>query len=305
MQLKKIEIQGFKSFADKTEIVFLDGVTTIVGPNGSGKSNISDAIKWVLGEQSVKTLRGSKMEDVIFAGTEARKKLGFAEVSLYMDNSDGSLPVEYSEVVVTRRVYRTGESQYLINDIECRLKDIQELFMDTGIGKDGYSMISQGKVDEILSSKSEERRHIFEEASGIVKYRVRKEEAVKKLENTTVSLSRVSDVLQEIGSMLEQLAVKAETAKKYLELRDRLKNYDIRIFAQNISKSDKELKKIEDEVASIKESLNQKEKEMDSLQENKENLKKRKSGSFRRNLNSVNRSINNQAAQIRNSLSEI
>lgn len=275
MQLKKIEIQGFKSFADKTEIVFLDGVTTIVGPNGSGKSNISDAIKWVLGEQSVKTLRGSKMEDVIFAGTEARKKLGFAEVSLYMDNSDGSLPVEYSEVVVTRRVYRTGESQYLINDIECRLKDIQELFMDTGIGKDGYSMISQGKVDEILSSKSEERRHIFEEASGIVKYRVRKEEAVKKLENTTVSLSRVSDVLQEIGSMLEQLAVKAETAKKYLELRDKLKNYDIRIFAQNISKSDKELKKIEDEVASIKESLNQKEKEMDSLQENKENLKKR------------------------------
>ena len=188
MKLKKIELQGFKSFADKTQIDFLDGVTTIVGPNGSGKSNISDALRWVLGEQSVKTLRGSKMEDVIFAGTQARKKVGFAEVSMYIDNSDMALPVEYKEVVVTRRVYRTGESNYLINNNECRLKDIQELFMDTGVGKDGYSIISQGKIDEILSTKSDDRRSIFEEASGIVKYRTRKEESEKKLEQTKVNL---------------------------------------------------------------------------------------------------------------------
>ena len=200
MRLKKIELQGFKSFADKTEIVVLDGVTTIVGPNGSGKSNISDAVRWVLGEQSVKTLRGQKMEDVIFAGTQARKKVGFAEVSLYLDNSDESLPVEFKEVVVTRRVYRSGESNYLLNSSECRLKDIQELFMDTGVGKDGYSIISQGKIDEILSTKSEERRNIFEEASGIVKYKTRKDEAVKKLTNTETTLSRVNDIITEIES---------------------------------------------------------------------------------------------------------
>lgn len=275
MQLKKIEIQGFKSFADKTEIVFLDGVTTIVGPNGSGKSNISDAIKWVLGEQSVKTLRGSKMEDVIFAGTEARKKLGFAEVSLYMDNSDSSLPIEYQEVVVTRRVFRNGESNYLINGNECRLKDIQELFMDTGVGRDGYSIISQGKVDEILSSKSEERRHIFEEASGIVKYRTRKEEATKKLENTAISLARVTDVLHEIEGLIEPLALKAETAKKYLALRDKLKEFDVRIFTTNVSKSDDEIKKIEEEIDTIKSSIEAKEKETESLQEKKQELKKR------------------------------
>ena len=179
MELKKLELQGFKSFADKTEIIFLDGITTIVGPNGSGKSNISDAIRWVIGEQSAKNLRGSKMEDVIFAGTEARKKIGFAEVSMYLDNSDGTLPIDYNEVIVTRRVYRSGESNYLINGTECRLKDIQALFMDTGLGRDGYSMIGQGRIDEIVGSKSDERRDIFEEAAGIVKYRVRKNESEK------------------------------------------------------------------------------------------------------------------------------
>ena len=275
MQLKKIEIQGFKSFADKTEIVFLDGVTTIVGPNGSGKSNISDAIKWVLGEQSVKTLRGSKMEDVIFAGTEARKKLGFAEVSMYLDNSDASLPVDYSEVVVTRRVFRNGDSAYLINSNECRLKDIQELFMDTGVGKDGYSIIGQGKIDEILSSKSDERRHIFEEASGIVKYRVRKEESVRKLQNTSVSLDKVNTVLKEIEGLIEPLAVKAETAKKYLSLKESLKNIDIRIFVSNLSKSDEELKNIEEEIESIKESVLNSENETTKLQDIKQNLKQR------------------------------
>ncbi len=165
MQIKKMEVQGFKSFADKTVVEFPDGVTAIVGPNGSGKSNISDAVRWVLGEQSTKNLRSSKMEEVIFAGTENRKKVGFAEVKLYIDNEDGELPVEYSEVVVTRRLFRSGDSTYLINDAECRLKDVQELFLDTGIGKDGYSLIGQGKIDEIISSKSDERRAIFEEAS--------------------------------------------------------------------------------------------------------------------------------------------
>ena len=181
MYLKKLEIQGFKSFADKTMLEFKPGITAVIGPNGSGKSNVSDAIRWVLGEQSVKALRGSKLEDVIFAGTQARKSVSFAQVDMTIDNTDGKLPVDYSEVTVTRRVYRNGESEFFINKNQCRLKDIVELFMDTGIGRDGYSIIGQGRVDEILSTKSEERRHIFEEAAGIVKYRTRKEEAEKKL----------------------------------------------------------------------------------------------------------------------------
>ena len=255
MKLKKLEIQGFKSFADKTEIIFLDGVTTIVGPNGSGKSNISDAIKWVLGEQSVKNLRGSKMEDVIFAGTQARKKVGFAEVSMYLDNSDFSLPVEFKEVVVTRRVYRTGESNYLINGTECRLKDVQELFMDTGVGKDGYSIISQGKIDEILSSKSDERRHIFEEASGIVKYRTRKEEATRKLNNTDINLSRVNDILTEIENTIGPLEKKAEIAKKYLAYKDELKNYDIRIFISAIDKNNENLANLDDIISTFEEDI--------------------------------------------------
>ena len=190
MYLKKLEMQGFKSFAEKTTIELEKGITAVIGPNGSGKSNISDAIRWVLGEQSIKNLRGSKLEDVIFSGTQARKSLGFAEVEMTIDNTDGKLPVEYSEVTVTRRVYRNGESEFYINKNQCRLKDIVELFMDTGIGRDGYSIIGQGRVDEILSSKSEERRHIFEEAAGIVKHRTRKEEAEKKIENTKQILKK-------------------------------------------------------------------------------------------------------------------
>ena len=167
MYLKKIELEGFKSFADKTVLEFMSGITTVIGPNGSGKSNIADAIRWVLGEQSMKSLRGSKTEDVIFAGTQNRRSLGFAEVSIVMDNSDQKLPIEYNEVIVTRRLYRSGESGYFINKTPCRLKDVLELFMDTGIGKDGYSIVGQGKIDEILSNKSEERRHVFEEAGAI------------------------------------------------------------------------------------------------------------------------------------------
>ena len=167
MYLKRMEMQGFKSFADKTVIELKQGITTVIGPNGSGKSNISDAIRWVLGEQSSKALRCSKSLDIIFAGTQNRKSLGFAEVSLVFDNADGGLQIEYTEVTVTRRIYRSGETGYFINKVPCRLKDLQELFMDTGIGKDGYSIVGQGKIDEILSNKSEDRRHIFEEASGI------------------------------------------------------------------------------------------------------------------------------------------
>lgn len=275
MRLKKLELQGFKSFADKTEIIVLDGVTTIVGPNGSGKSNISDAVRWVLGEQSVKNLRGQKMEDVIFAGTQARKKVGFAEVSLYLDNSDESLPVEFKEVVVTRRVYRSGESNYLLNGAECRLKDIQELFMDTGVGKDGYSIISQGKIDEILSTKSEERRHIFEEASGIVKYKTRKDEAVKKLANTDSTLARVNDVIAEIENNLEPLEKKCEVAKKYLELKDKLKVLDVRIFIQSLNQNAEALCKIDDVIETFTNDISKEEAISAELEKSKMKLKER------------------------------
>ena len=184
MRLKKLELYGFKSFASRTEIVFEEGITGIVGPNGSGKSNIGDAIRWVLGEQSAKTLRGTNMADVIFNGTQKRKPLNYCEVSLVFDNSDHSMNLEYSEIMVTRRVYRNGESEYFLNQSSCRLKDVIDLFRDTGIGKEGYSIIGQGRIDEILSRKSEDRRLIFEEAAGIVKYKARKEEADRKLEKT-------------------------------------------------------------------------------------------------------------------------
>lgn len=275
MQLKKLELQGFKSFADKTEIEFLDGVTTIVGPNGSGKSNISDSLRWVLGEQSTKSLRGSKMEDVIFAGTQARKKQGFAEVSMTLDNSDMSLPIDFKEVVITRRIYRTGESNYLINGSECRLKDIQELFMDTGVGKDGYSIISQGKIDEILSSKSEERRHIFEEAAGIVKYRTRKEEATKKLENTNVTLDRVNDILVEIENVIGPLEKKAETAKKYLALRDELKSYDVHLFIKLLDDNNKNLAELDNIISDINKAIETCENDGKGFESKKNELKER------------------------------
>lgn len=234
MYLKRLELQGFKSFADKTVLEFMPGITTVIGPNGSGKSNISDAIRWVLGEQSMKTLRGAKSEDIIFAGTQNRKSLGFAETSIVIDNSDGKLPIEYTEVTVTRRLYRSGESGYFINKAPCRLKDVAELFMDTGIGKDGYSIISQGKIDEILSNKSEDRRHIFEEAAGIVKYRTRKQETEKKLEQTKLNLLRINDILSEIEGNIEPLKLQSEKAKKFLDLREELKSIEIGLFIYQI-----------------------------------------------------------------------
>ena len=242
MYLKGIEVQGFKSFADKINLEFGQGITTIVGPNGSGKSNISDAIRWVMGEQSAKSLRGGKMEDVIFAGTQKRSPLGFAQVSIVLDNKDNIFKIDYDTVKVTRRVHRSGESNYLINDKECRLKDIHELFMDTGLGKEGYSVIGQGKIDQILSNKAEERRNIFEEASGITKYKYRKTESEKKLLQTEENLLRIKDLLSELEAQVGPLEVQSQKARKYLDLREVLKGLDINISIRNIDKQKEALK---------------------------------------------------------------
>ena len=230
MRLKKLEIYGFKSFADRTEIVFNQGITGIVGPNGSGKSNIGDAVRWVLGEQSARVLRGAKMEDVIFNGTAKRKAASYCEVSLVFDNEDGALKSNFAEVMVTRRVYRNGDSEYYLNKTACRLKDILELFRDTGIGREGYSLIGQGRIDEILSVKSEDRRQVFEEAAGVMTYRVRKEDAERRLARTRDNLSRVNDILEELGSRVAPLEKQAATAKEYLELSERLRTLEINIF---------------------------------------------------------------------------
>ena len=234
MYFKRIEMQGFKSFADPVSIELNDGVTCIIGPNGSGKSNISDALRWVLGEQSSKQLRGSKMQDVIFAGTETRKPRGMAEVSLVIDNSAGLLPLEYSEVVVTRRMYRSGESEYLINGNNCRLKDIRELFMDTGIGVDGYSIIGQGRIADIVSTKPENRRQIFEEAAGVVLYKSRKTEAENKLKSATDNLERVRDIIAEIEGRIGGLKEDSEKASEYIVLRDRYRTLGINIILHNL-----------------------------------------------------------------------
>ena len=273
MYLKRMEMQGFKSFADKTVIELKQGITTVIGPNGSGKSNISDAIRWVLGEQSSKALRCSKSLDIIFAGTQNRKSLGFAEVSLVFDNADGGLPIEYTEVTVTRRIYRSGETGYFINKVPCRLKDLQELFMDTGIGKDGYSIVGQGKIDEILSNKSEDRRHIFEEASGIVKYRVRKQETEKKLEHTKLNLLRINDILSEIEGNLEPLQAQSEKAKKYLNIRDNLKNIEVGLFLYNIDQNKKDIEKITEDENITKEQCNTEETRLERIKTVKEQLK--------------------------------
>ncbi len=273
MYLKRLELQGFKSFADRTTLEFQKGITAVIGPNGSGKSNISDAIRWVLGEQSIKSLRGSKSEDIIFAGTQNRKSLGFAECSLVMSNEDGSLPIEYSEVTVTRRLYRSGETGYFINKVPCRLKDILELFMDTGIGKDGYSIIGQGKIDEILSNKSEDRRHIFEEAAGIVKFRTRREESEKKLEQTKVNLIRINDILTEIESNLEPLRLQSEKAKKFLDLREELKNIEIGLFIYKIDSFKAKLEELQKDKDIFENQELEENNKLDEMQDLKEKLK--------------------------------
>ena len=273
MYLKRLELQGFKSFADKTILELMPGITTVIGPNGSGKSNISDAIRWVLGEQSMKSLRGTKSLDIIFAGTQNRKSLGFAEASLVFDNSDGALPIEYTEVTVTRKIYRSGETGYYINKVPCRLKDVLELFMDTGIGKDGYSIIGQGKIDEILSNKSEDRRHIFEEAAGIVKYRTRKQESEKKLEHTKLNLLRINDILTEIEGNLEPLQMQADKAKKYLNLREELKNIEIGLFVYNIEKYKQDLEKVVQDIEIMQSQCNDEEGKLERVKILKEELK--------------------------------
>ncbi|WP_102400648.1 chromosome segregation protein SMC [Haloimpatiens massiliensis] len=266
MFLKSLEIRGFKSFADKTEVSFNKGITTVVGPNGSGKSNISDAVRWVLGEQSIKTLRGGKMEDVIFAGTQYRRPVGLAQVAITLDNSDSELPIDYSDVTISRRLYRSGESEYYINNSKCRLKDIQELFMDTGIGKEGYSIIGQGKIDAILSGKPEDRRKLLEEAAGIVKFKTRKEEAERKLINTEQNLTRIEDILSTYEERLGPLEIERNKAKEFLKLSEELKIKEINLILYNI-------KSLEERILFIKKNIDKFNDEMNKYEKEKEELK--------------------------------
>ena len=245
MYLKNIEVHGFKSFAQKINFEFHNGITGIVGPNGSGKSNVGDAVRWVLGEQSAKQLRGGNMQDVIFSGTETRKPLSFASVAITLDNGDHKLPVDFNEVTVTRRLYRSGESEYLINGSNCRLKDIQEMFYDTGIGKEGYSIIGQGQIDKILSGKPEDRRELFDEAAGIVKFKRRKNTTIKKLEEEQRNLVRVTDILNELTKQLGPLEKQAETAKIYLARRDELRELDVNLFLMEYDRTGKLLEELE------------------------------------------------------------
>ncbi len=273
MYLKQLEVHGFKSFAEKIELSFGNTINAIVGPNGSGKSNISDAIRWVLGEQSVKALRGNKMEDVIFAGSDSEKALGFAEVSLCIDNSDRKIPVDYTEINIMRRMYRSGESEYFINKTACRLKDIYELFMDTGIGRDGYSIIGQGRIDEILSNKSEDRRNVFEEAAGIVKYKTRKHEAEKKLEQTNQNIVRLSDIIDELQSQLEPLREQAEVAKRYRSILEELKIIEINIMLNSIDKFRTRLMNAKQEAENIQSLINAKNSSAQQLELKQNELK--------------------------------
>jgi len=255
MFLKAIEIKGFKSFADKTEIMFKDGITSIVGPNGSGKSNVSDAVRWVLGEQSIKTLRGGKMEDVIFAGTQYRRPVGLSQVSLMLDNTHNLLPLDYSDVTISRRLYRSGESDYFINNTRCRLKDIQELFMDTGIGREGYSIIGQGKIEAILSGKQDDKRGLLEEAAGIVKFRSRKEEAEKKLANTNQNLLRIDDILNTYVERLGPLEEDSIKAEKFIDLSEKLKTREVSVLVTSIELNDKNILNISGKLEAMSEEL--------------------------------------------------
>ena len=245
MYLKSIEVQGFKSFANKIKFDFHNGITGIVGPNGSGKSNVADAVRWVLGEQRVKQLRGGTMQDVIFSGTENRKPLSYASVAITLDNSDHKLAIDYEEVTVTRKLYRSGESEYLINGSACRLKDINELFYDTGIGKEGYSIIGQGQIDKILSGKPEERRELFDEAAGIVKFKRRKSMSVKKLEEEQQNLIRVNDILSELEKQVGPLERQSEKAREYLKKKEELKTYDINMFLLEADRLKEQIRDVE------------------------------------------------------------
>ena len=267
MYLKSIEIQGFKSFANKIVFEFHNGITGIVGPNGSGKSNVADAVRWVLGEQKVKQLRGASMQDVIFAGTETRKPQGFAYVAITLDNSDHQLPIDYDEVTIARRIYRSGESEYLLNGSACRLKDVNELFYDTGIGKEGYSIIGQGQIDKILSGKPEERRELFDEAAGIVKFKRRKVLAQKKLESEKQNLIRVSDILNELEKQVGPLKRQSEAAREYLHLKEELKAYDVNLFLMEAEGIRNQLSEVAQKEVVVGEDLDQARKASGELKE--------------------------------------
>ena len=248
MLIRSLEIQGFKTFPDKTVLQFNNGITAVVGPNGSGKSNISDAVRWVLGEQSVKTLRCTKMEDVIFNGTPQRKAQGFAEVTLNIDNSDRRLPFDKDEVAVTRRYYRSGESEYLLNKAAVRLRDVNELFMDTGLGRDGYSIIGQGRIDAIVSARSEDRREIFEEAAGISRYRYRKAESEHQLDAAEENLVRLRDILSELEGRVGPLKEQSEKAQSFLTLSEEKKGLEIAVWLQLMEQSSKTLHQYDDKI---------------------------------------------------------
>lgn len=273
MYLKRLDIQGFKSFPEKLKLEFNKGITAVVGPNGSGKSNISDAVRWVLGEQSAKSLRGVKMQDVIFAGTDNRKPLGFAEVSITLDNVSRDLDIDFTEVTVTRRVYRSGESEYLLNGASCRLKDIYELFTDTGIGKEGYSIIGQGRIDEILSTRSEDRRNMFEEAAGILKFKNRREEARLKLDREHQNLERVEDIISTLEAQVEPLKLQSDKAKKYLQLKEQLKHIEINSFLIEADKLDTSIANVETNLSNSSSQLMSEKNDYDRLKQRQKAVK--------------------------------
>ena len=305
MKLKKIYIYGFKSFADKTEIEVKDGITAVIGPNGSGKSNIVDAIRWVLGEQSIKSLRGNKSQDIIFSGTQYRKSLGFAEVSIIFDNTDGEIPIDFDEIKVTRKLYRDGESGYYINGEQARLKTIQELFMDTGIGKDGYSIIGQGRIDEILSDNSEERRKVFEEATGIVKYRERRKESIKNIENTNQNLMRVNDIISEIEERIFDLEKRTEKAQKYIKLFDEKKKIEFKLFKETMTvlsdrkkEVSKEVKELENIIAEYRKQISEFETNKEKIEEEIEEIDK-KAEKMYQDLGNINNSLQEKEKEIK------
>ena len=272
MYLKSIEMHGFKSFAQTTKLEFHNGITGVVGPNGSGKSNVADAVRWVLGEQSAKQLRGSSMQDVIFAGTEGRKPLSFAYVALTLDNSDHVLPIDYEEVTVARRVYRSGETEYLLNGAPCRLRDVNELFYDTGVGKEGYSIIGQGQVEKVLSGKPEDRRELFDEAAGIVKFKKRKAAAVKKLENEQENLVRINDILGELEKQVGPLEKQAEKARIYLDKREQIKKLDVNCFLLDLQRIDNELSEVDKNAKVAQEDFDNANKEHEKIKSDYENI---------------------------------
>lgn len=274
MYLKRLELKGFKSFPVKTDIIFKEGITAIVGPNGSGKSNISDAVRWVLGEQSIKSLRGDKLEDVIFAGTDTKKPMNYCEVALTIDNSENQLELDFTEVTIRRRAYRNGESEFFLNNKSCRLKDIKEVFLDTGIGKDGYSIIEQGKVDEILSNNPLSRRKVFDEACGISKYRYKKQEAERNLSNTKENLERIDDVYIEIENQLKPLFNQQTKAKKYLEISEKLKTLEVNSFIREIEGIEKELSEVNEHRKVIEKELNEKEEQKNVVEKKQEDINK-------------------------------